>query len=67
MTHFVCPWCAAAFERRSELSAHWVAWPECSANRTVSNPTQAKYLEPGEVEDGAATLELVRLRDEARE
>lgn len=52
---FVCTWCGAGFDRRYRLLMHWSATPECSANRTVNNPTQTKY----EVRDDAVGLRFV--------
>lgn len=68
---FICPWCAATFDRRfissdgaESLEEHWLRNPECKANRNTSNATQSKYLDrsPGTlkpVQPGEATLERV--------
>lgn len=47
---YVCPWCGATFARRwiasdgvPSLDEHWRRKPDCSANRSVNNPTQTKY------------------------
>lgn len=60
---FICPWCAAAFHVRALLLEHWLAFPECYANRNVSNPTRGKYRELSRPEDpqpGAETLAQTR-------
>lgn len=38
----VCPWCGERFEKRSQLSWHWINNPECKTNRFVNSPLKTK-------------------------
>ncbi len=40
---FVCPWCGAWFDKRSELAYHFLYSTRCRDNRNVNSQLQTKY------------------------
>lgn len=42
---FICPWCGYKGQTRDDLEAHWASpkGKQCSRNRAVNSPMQAKY------------------------
>lgn len=65
MSRFPCVWCGEDFPTRDDLGAHWLASPECSKNRNVSNAFQPGTMAFGErpVMPGEHTLRLVKANE----